>query len=236
MRRVPMGTVVQRRTVGVEPPKTSVPPLPGATEEIMVSIDLDELAAGREELNVPLQSGDVVYVARAGSYYVGGSVEKPGPFFLKGKTTIQQAVTAAGGPKDVADWADIRLYRVKPTGEREVLTFSLNEFEKGQAPPEVQKARRRRRRQVPGQGLLVRRLRLLQGRPRRQQTAYDRAGGAAEPRELPPPGGTSGRPRDAPPGNGALATAAPPVWAHPLPRTRRTSGTTGASWSATAGR
>ena len=138
MRRVPLGTVV-RAQVGVEPPKTSVPPLPGASEEIMVAINLDELAAGREELNVPLQSGDIVFVPRAGSYYVGGEVVKPGPFLLKAKTTIQQAVTAAGGPKDVADWADIRLYRVKPTGEREVLTFSLNEIEKGQAPPEVQK-------------------------------------------------------------------------------------------------
>ena len=40
--------------------------LPGATEEIMVAINLDELTSGREELNVPLQAGDVVYVARAG--------------------------------------------------------------------------------------------------------------------------------------------------------------------------
>jgi polysaccharide export outer membrane protein len=138
IRRVPLGTVL-RTHVGLEPPKTSVPPLPGATEEVMVAISLDELAGGRQELNVPLQAGDVVYVPRAGSYWVGGSVEKPGPFLLKSKTTIQQAVTAAGGPKDVADWEDIRLYRMKPGGEREVLAFSLNDIEKGQAPPEVQK-------------------------------------------------------------------------------------------------
>jgi len=133
-----MGTVGQGRP-DVVAAKTTVPPLPDATEEIMVAINLDELTAGREELNVPLQSGDVVYVARAGWYYVGGSVEKPGPFFLRSKTTVQQAITAAGGPKDVADWADIRLYRTRPTGEREVLTFSLNSFEKDQAPPEIQK-------------------------------------------------------------------------------------------------
>jgi polysaccharide export outer membrane protein len=138
IRRVPMGTVAQGRTE-VRPSKTAVPPLPDATEEIMVAINLDELTAGREELNVPLQSGDVVYVARAGWYYVGGSVEKPGPYFLRSKTTVQQAITAAGGPRDVADWGDIRLYRMKPTGEREVLTFSLNSFEKDQAPPEIQK-------------------------------------------------------------------------------------------------
>jgi polysaccharide biosynthesis/export protein len=138
IRRVPMGTVAQGRTE-VTPSKTVVPPLPDATEEIMVAINLDELTAGREELNVPLQSGDVVYVARAGWYYVGGSVEKPGPYFLRSKTTVQQAITAAGGPRDVADWGDIRLYRMKPTGEREVLTFNLNSFEKDQAPPEIQK-------------------------------------------------------------------------------------------------
>src|SRR5262249_6084732 len=136
IRRVPMSTVAQSRTEVVSA-KTAVPPLPDTTEEIMIAINLDELTPGREELNVQLQAGDVVYVARAGWYYVGGSVEKPGPYFLRSKTTIQQAITAAGGPRDIADWADIRLYRMKPTGEREVLTFSLNSFEKDQAPPEI---------------------------------------------------------------------------------------------------
>src|SRR5262249_56905598 len=98
IRGVRMGRVAQGRTEVVSA-KPAVPPLPDATEEIMVAINLDELTAGREELNVPLQAGDVVYVARAGWYYVGGSVEKPGPYFLRSKTTVQQAVTAAGGPR-----------------------------------------------------------------------------------------------------------------------------------------
>ena len=42
-------------------------------------------------------------------------------------------------------------------------------------------------------------------------------GGAAEPARL-PPGGHERPPRErCPPGNGALATAAPPVWAQPPP-------------------
>ena len=77
----------------------------------MAPIDLSELADGREELNVALRSGDVVHVPRAGSVYVGGSVERPGSFLLRGKTTVQQAILAAGGVKDVADWSDVRLYR-----------------------------------------------------------------------------------------------------------------------------
>jgi polysaccharide export outer membrane protein len=140
IRRVPAGTVV-RAQAGGAPAKAPVPPLPGtATEEIMLPIDLEALASGQDELNVALQGGDVIHAPRAGSYYIGGSVEKPGSFFLKSKTTIHQAILAAGGVKDVADWGDIRLYRNKPGGDREVLTLNLNEFEKGQASPEIQKS------------------------------------------------------------------------------------------------
>ncbi len=105
----------------------------------MAAIDLDALVAGRDELNVPLQAGDVLNVPRAGSYYVGGSVERQGSFFLKAKTTVEHAITAAGGVKNVADWDDIRIYRTKPDGQREILTASLTKIEKGAPAPELQK-------------------------------------------------------------------------------------------------
>jgi polysaccharide export outer membrane protein len=80
-------------------------------------------------------------VPRAGSYYVGGSVERPGSFLLKGKTTVEQAIMAAGGPRAVADWEDVRIYRMKLGGDREILTFNLSDFEKGNGltAPELQK-------------------------------------------------------------------------------------------------
>jgi polysaccharide export outer membrane protein len=140
IRRVPAGTAVQIEE-GVAPPRPQ-PALPeNKTEQVMVPIDLELLAGGRDELNVALQAGDVVHVPRAGSYYVGGSVERPGSFFLKGKTTADQAIMAAGGPRAVADWEDVRVYRMKPGGEREILTFNLSEFEKGNGhtAPELQK-------------------------------------------------------------------------------------------------
>jgi polysaccharide export outer membrane protein len=136
IRRVPSGTVV-RAQAGIPAPQ------PGSdagteTEEVMVKIDLDALANGRDELNVALQPGDVVHVPRAGSFYVGGSVAKPGSFLLRRRTTVDQAILAAGGVKNVADWEDVRLYREKPDGQREVLTFSLTEFEKGKPAAELQ--------------------------------------------------------------------------------------------------
>src|SRR5260370_1994624 len=87
------------------------------TAEVMAPIDLSELADGREDLNVQLRSGDVVQVPRAGSVYVGGSVERPGSFLLRGKTTAQQAIFAAGGVKDVADWNDVRRYPKAPSAK-----------------------------------------------------------------------------------------------------------------------
>ena len=105
----------------------------------MAPIDLSELADGREDLNVALRSGDVVHVPRAGSVYVGGSVERPGSFLLRGKTTVQQAILAAGGVKDVAAWGDVRLYRKSAAGKVEVTTYDLEAFEEGKPTPELQR-------------------------------------------------------------------------------------------------
>jgi polysaccharide export outer membrane protein len=110
---------------------------PAGTGSVAV-IDLDKVATANDEANVELQAGDVIDVARAGAFYVGGEVNRPGSFFLKARTTVAQAVVGAGGVKDVADWDDVRLYRRRADGSPEVQTFSLNEFESGTPAPEVQ--------------------------------------------------------------------------------------------------
>jgi polysaccharide export outer membrane protein len=71
--------------------------------------------------------------------YVGGSVERPGSFLLRGKTTVQQAILAAGGVKDVADWGDVRLYRKASSGEVEVTAYDIEAFEQGKPAPELQR-------------------------------------------------------------------------------------------------
>ncbi len=108
-----------------------------AMEQGMTIIDLESLASGRQELNLALQAGDVVEVPRAGTFYVGGEVLKPGAFPLKTRTTLDQAAMAAGGVNSTADWDDIRLYRARPDGTKEVLKYSLNEFEEGKPGPEL---------------------------------------------------------------------------------------------------
>src|SRR6185295_258481 len=136
VRRVPAGTVAK---AGGAAPPAGAAAAPDATEEIMTPIDLAAIADGREELNVILQPGDVVHVPRAGSFYVGGSVERSGSFVLRGRTTLHQAVLAAGGVKDVADWSDVRLYRKDASGKVSVSNYDLEKFEEGQPAPELQR-------------------------------------------------------------------------------------------------
>lgn len=138
VRRVPVEAA--RQMAGENAERAARLPADG-TVEVTVPIDLDALTRGKDDLNVMLQAGDVIHVPRASSYYVGGQVERPGSFPLRTKTSLQQAIAAAGGVRDRAAWGDIRLYRVKPSGEREVVTVDLDEIEANRQPaPELQKS------------------------------------------------------------------------------------------------
>ena len=110
-----------------------------AMADVMTTIDLEKIANGDEGFNVPLEAGDVIQVPRAGAIYVGGQVTRPGSFVLKGKTTVHQAILAAGGPTNIAALADVRLYHTAPDGAITVEALSLDKFEEGQAAPEVKK-------------------------------------------------------------------------------------------------
>jgi len=130
---------VQNVSTRVADASTAPPLRTTQPHEAMVAIDLEALTAGQAELNLPLLSGDVIHVPWAGSYYIGGQVERPGSFLLKSRITLDQAIVAAGGVKNIADWDDIRLYRPTDNGEPEVLQFSLNEFQNGKLAPEIRK-------------------------------------------------------------------------------------------------
>jgi polysaccharide export outer membrane protein len=61
-------------------------------------IDLQDLAASGESANnVRLQSGDMLYVNRAPTFYIYGEVQKPGVFRLERGMTVMQALAAGGG-------------------------------------------------------------------------------------------------------------------------------------------
>jgi polysaccharide export outer membrane protein len=113
------------------PPKTEAPDDKG--EKIVV--DLDELILkGRPELNIPILSGDMIVIPRAGIFFVDGAVRGPGEFSLKGKTTFTQAVAKARGLSFEALHSDIRIYRDTGKSEREVITVDYDAILDGKAP------------------------------------------------------------------------------------------------------
>lgn len=112
-----------------------------AAQEAVVEINLDEmLVSGKEDLNVPLQSGDVIHVPKAGSYFVGGAVKNPGAYAMKGKTvTVDQAIIEAGGITNIADLEGVRIFRERGGQKKEIIEVSLNEIEQGKRGPLVVK-------------------------------------------------------------------------------------------------
>jgi polysaccharide export outer membrane protein len=99
-------------------------------------IDLDEmLIRGDLTLNVPTFSGDVINVPASGKVFVGGDVQRPGGFPLKGKSlTLTQAIALAEGLKPEADGSEIKIFRFSGKGyEKEVLTFNYYDIVEAKA-------------------------------------------------------------------------------------------------------
>jgi polysaccharide export outer membrane protein len=112
-----------------------------SAQEVVVEINLEQmLADGKDELNTPLQSGDVVHVPKAGSFFVGGAVLKPGSYLLKGRdVTVDQAIIEAGGVTRVADYEDIKIFREVRGQKKQIIEVNLNEIQQGRKGPLVMK-------------------------------------------------------------------------------------------------
>ena len=63
---------------------------------------------------------------------VGGNVNKVGVFPISGKTTLMQAIAMAGGLDRLANENDIKVFRNKRDGSREVLTYDLVPIRNGE--------------------------------------------------------------------------------------------------------
>jgi polysaccharide export outer membrane protein len=99
-------------------------------------IDLQELLVGGDlTLNLPLIHGDVINVPVSGKIFVGGEVNKPGGFPLKGKkVTVSQAIAMAEGLKPQAKGGDTKILRYSGKGnEREILTVNVYSIQKGRS-------------------------------------------------------------------------------------------------------
>jgi len=99
----------------------------GSTEDQSVFIvDLDQLIKdGKSELNIEINSSDVLFVPEAGTFFVDGAVRRPGSYYIKHKTTIQEAFLEAGGLAPYANKKHATLIRYMEDGNRQMIKLDL---------------------------------------------------------------------------------------------------------------
>jgi len=91
-------------------------------------VDLRELENGDLTQNVPLRSGDTIFVLRAESVYVFGQVRNPGAYPLRQKnTTVLQALSLAGGITDRGATGRIQIIRIAD-GKKQEIRADLTDF------------------------------------------------------------------------------------------------------------
>jgi polysaccharide export outer membrane protein len=83
--------IVTRATDPSNPVQTAT------TGQPLMRVQLEQLLAGGVPQRLNLQDGDVIYVPVGAFVYISGEIQKPGRYRLERDTTIQKAVTLAGG-------------------------------------------------------------------------------------------------------------------------------------------
>ncbi|MCI5144060.1 MAG: hypothetical protein D3923_00715 [Candidatus Electrothrix sp. AR3] len=77
-------------------------------------VDLHQLLIeGKDEANIYLQSGDVIYIPDGSYFHVVGEVKKIGSFPYEQGTTVLKAITLAGGATQKASTKNIAIKRLK---------------------------------------------------------------------------------------------------------------------------
>lgn len=91
-------------------------------------VDIDSLfRTGDNALNVPLMSGDSIYVPRAPMVYIYGEVQRPGSFRIERNMTVIQVLAQGGGPTARGTQRNIQLHRRNADGVVEKLTPTMTD-------------------------------------------------------------------------------------------------------------
>jgi polysaccharide biosynthesis/export protein len=113
--------IMRGKSVG-EPGTSQSTDKPQENGEI-VKVNLKNLLESADStLNVPVHSGDIVKVARAGIVYVVGEVKKPGGFVLKSNENISvlQALALAEGLTRISAKSQVRIIRTDQSTDKRI--------------------------------------------------------------------------------------------------------------------
>jgi polysaccharide export outer membrane protein len=115
---------------GVLPTGADVVTLVGHRQGKSVKLDVDLpaiLQAGKANLDVPVQNGDIIYVERAPMFYIYGEVQRPGTFRLERGMTLMQALAQGGGLTARGTERGIRVNRRDANGVVQTIELKMND-------------------------------------------------------------------------------------------------------------
>ncbi len=114
---------------GVLPAGADVVTLVGTRNGRPIKLDIDLpaiLQAGKAELDMTVDNGDIIYVDRAPSAYIYGEVQKPGMFRLERGMTLMQALAQGGGLTPRGTQRGIKVHRRGANGAVAIIDLDLN--------------------------------------------------------------------------------------------------------------
>jgi polysaccharide export outer membrane protein len=116
---------------GVLPTGADVVTLVGTRNGNQIKLDIDLPAimqAGKAELDVSVENGDIIYVDRAPLAYIYGEVQRPGPLRVERGLTLLQALASAGGLSPRGTERGIKVHRRDANGVVTVSEMKMNEL------------------------------------------------------------------------------------------------------------
>ncbi len=106
----------------------------GETQPKPQYIDLHALLEeGDMSLNVPIHSGDLVYVPGADEVFVNGEVAQPGAVVYVEGMTLMQAISKVGSFKQSAAMNRIQIVR-RVDGQEQIIRVDARKIQEGKAP------------------------------------------------------------------------------------------------------
>lgn len=93
--------------------------------------EVNQVAAfqsGELSLDIPIESGDVIFVGRAPQFYIHGEVQRPGSFRLESNMTVAQALAIGGGVTVRGSEREIRLTRRDLSGKPATTSAKINDL------------------------------------------------------------------------------------------------------------
>lgn len=122
------GDVISIRRPIVPGPNAG-PSLPQDSQSAEVlRVSVADLQAGRAAANIVLQDGDTIFVPPAPRIFVTGHVRNPGPYVLRGRLTVQQAIALAGGLTERGSDRGIKIRREVAPGKFVEIEAKLTDF------------------------------------------------------------------------------------------------------------